>query len=121
MTGWGMRHSPQPGYEGTTGRKGSGFGETIRKQFRAVMEALALPAPRPKPKKRRTEGEVGRAFQRAALKLLRRISGMPVIGPPASLTLDALAWLHLWDWNDLAAGQGAQDKYGDHHDLSPHL
>jgi hypothetical protein len=121
MTGWGMRHSPRPGPESGTGRTASGFGETIRKEFRALINALTVPVPRRNPKKRRTEGEVGRAFRITAAKLLRRISAVPAINATASLTLDVLAWLHLWDWNEHTAGQGVQDKSADHHDLSPQL
>jgi hypothetical protein len=97
------------------------LGETIRKQFRALVEFLTVPAPSRKPKKRRSDGEVGRAFRMASSKLFRRVSAVPVIGAAASLTLDVLAWLHLWDWNDHVAGQGVQDNFADHHDLSPRL
>ena len=89
------------------------LGSRIKNLFvQALKELTAREQPAPKPTKRsRTgRGEIGGAFTLAARSLLRPIASFPVICRGATLLLDTLAWLHLWDWNDQSSGQGVEDN-----------
>ena len=105
-------------------RKITSFGQAIKTLFRQAVKALTHrdPAP-PRTRRRRTE-ETGRAaFTRAAGKTMRATTRQPVIAAAASFMWDTLAWLHLWEGNDLGITYEIYDdqKHSGHDHLSLHL
>jgi hypothetical protein len=80
-----------------------GHSARLRDQFRALVKQLTAKvlAPRPTPRKRRRE-EIGGAFRKAALGMLRGIARIPplhFLDP----TWEAFTWLHLWEYNSRAS------------------
>ena len=78
----------------------SGFGEAVRRQFRAIMSALTRPAPEPKTRHRKT-GDTDRGFTAAARAVFRRLRRRPVFHVPDP-HWDTFTWLRIWDYHDPA-------------------
>jgi hypothetical protein len=87
---------PEPEYT-VTEPKSVRFGETLKHQFRQLMERLTRPAaPKPRIRRRRT-GDTRGGFRLAALSLVRRTLQAAHI-PPA--IWDTLTWLRHWEFDD---------------------
>ena len=96
--------------------------DVLKKQFRALVQALIKRAPSPQPQaRRRRRSETVGSFRLAARSLLRPIIRLPGVSQTIAFLNDAVPWLHLWDWNE-AAEHVLHDEptstTGDH--LSPH-
>ena len=95
------------------------FAGTIKQMFQDAMKVLTgkAPAPEPKPRRKRATDDTGRAFFRAARKLMRHVQRRPVIQ-----TL-GLHEPELWQWNNPdAMYQGLGDFHpAETNFLSPHL
>ena len=96
----------------TNSGKITSFGQAIKTLFREAVKALMHrdPAP-PRTRRRRTEDTGRAAFTRAAGKTMRPPTRQPVIANAASFMWDTLAWLHLWEGNDLG---NTYETYDDH-------
>jgi hypothetical protein len=83
-----------------------GFPATLKKLFRDVMKELTTHSPKPAP--RRRTGVTPGSFRQAATPLMGHVvrqQEMPSLG----YMWDALEWLSLWDWNELASVNTAYD------------
>jgi hypothetical protein len=115
---------PEPEAEQTPGAHGkrAGLADILKKQFRAVAQALVRRTPSLQPQaRRRRRGETVGSFRSAARQLLRPIVQLPVISRTFAFLSDTLPWLHMWEWNaaaeqDLTEEPGGRE--GNH--LSPH-
>jgi len=103
-------------------RKSAGLADVLKKQFRAVVQALVRREPSPESQtRRRRRGETVGGFQSAARTLLRPIIRLPGISRTIAFLNGTVPWLHLWEWND-TSDHVLEDEptstTGDH--LSPH-
>jgi hypothetical protein len=99
----------------------SSFTETLRRQFREVMKAIAPRAAAPQPGKRRRSEDTGKAFRMAARKIIPRTARLPAEAYAAATGYlsDTLDWLNQWHHHDSGAGNDFHARQGDH--LYPHL
>jgi hypothetical protein len=76
------------------------IGQTIKRQFRVVMQQLTASPPTlpPQPGRRRRE-DTGRSFRMAARKITPRAARALIIHAGQYLA-DTLDWLNLWSAND---------------------
>ena len=100
------------------------FTEMLKRQFRAVMNAITnkLPAPQPVQRRRRTE-DTGKAFRMTARKMMRRAARIPAAAYTATAYLwDTLDWLNPWQ-HDASTTSELDDDYqhGEQQHLSLHL
>jgi hypothetical protein len=117
----GVRHLPGDNQERNPGPT---FTETLKRQFRAVMNAITnkLPAPQPVQRRRRTE-DTGKAFRMTARKMMRRAARIPAAAYTATAYLwDTLDWLNPWQ-HDASTTSELDDDYqhGEQQHLSLHL
>jgi len=92
-----------------TDRKATSFAETLRRQFREVVNALTRRAHAPQPiQRRKREEEMRGAFRMAVRKIMGRIRSVlpakpPKFEPPEPERLwlsDTMEWNRLWADND---------------------
>ena len=117
----GARHLPGDNQERKTRPT---FAETLKRQFRAVMNAITnkLPAPQPVQRRRRTE-DTGKAFRMTARKIIRRAARIPAAAYAATAYLwDTLDCLNPWQ-HDASTTSELDDDYqhGEQQHLSLHL
>ena len=100
------------------------FAETLKRQFRAVMNAITnkLPAPQPVQRRRRSE-DTGKAFRMAARKRMRRPARIPAAAYAAAAYLwDTLDWLNPWQHDASSTSELDDDcQHGEQQHLSLHL
>jgi hypothetical protein len=99
-----------------------GFATTLKRQFRAAVQALfkRTPSPEPQPGRRRSGEAVG-SFRLAARNLLRPIIRLPAVSRAVGFLNETLPWLHLWEWNETADLDFSDEaSVRDDNHLSPH-
>jgi hypothetical protein len=103
-------------------QKSAGLADVLKKQFRAVVQALVKRTPSPQSQaRRRRRGETVGGFRSAARNLMRPIIRLPGVLHTIAFLNDVVPWLHLWDWNETAEhilDDEPTSTTGDH--LSPH-
>jgi hypothetical protein len=119
MTGWGVQNTLQP--ERKTEDRSRTLGDTIRRQFRAVVKHLTGREPTPRPRSRRRREEVAGSFKTGTAMVFRRVR---TLLPFQSLNpaWEPFTWLHLCQWNDgTEHGIGTDAFERDASPSSPHL
>jgi MobA/VirD2-like, nuclease domain len=115
--------APTSATEATQSKEHSrGFAATLKRQFRAAVQALLkrTPSPQPQPRRRRSGETVG-SFRLAARSLLRPIIRVPAVSRAVGFLNEALPWLHLWEWNETADPNFSDEtSVRDDNHLSPH-
>lgn len=100
------------------------FTETLKGQFRALMNAITNQrlTPQPVQRRRRTE-DTGKAFRRTARKMMPRAARIPAAAYRATAYLwDTLDWLNPWRHDASTTGELDDDyQYGEQQHLSLHL
>jgi relaxase-like protein len=108
---------PPPIARGTCAR----LTDVLKKQFRAVVQALVKRTPSPRTQARRRRGETVGGFRSAARSLLRPIIRLPGVSQTIAFLHDTIPWLHLWDWNETAEHDITAEPVGtEGNPLSPH-
>ena len=112
--------TPRQTKDARDGIRKPGFGETLKKQFRELMKKLTHPSPAPTPRHRRG-GETADAFRVAAKRTLRPVRRLPVVSQAIGFVEHALAWFHLWEWNENPESDDTFEAQGDREEnyLSP--
>jgi hypothetical protein len=103
-------------------QKSVGLAVALKRQFRAVVQAIVKRAPSPDSHaRRRRRSETVGSFRSAARSILRPIIRLPGVSQTIAFLNDTLPWLHLWEWNEVA-GQDLREEPGgrEGNHLSPH-
>jgi hypothetical protein len=105
-------------------RKAHRFAETLRRQFREVVNALTRrnPEPHPTQRRRRTEETTG-GFILAAQQIMRRSVSLPQAAFAAVVFLtETLDWLNPWHHESINAGALDEELSAtEQHHIYPHL
>jgi hypothetical protein len=89
------------------------FIETLKRQFRAAVNAITHESPAPQlVQRRRGSEDTGRAFRMAARKAMRRAARLPAeaYASATAYLSDTLDWLNPWN-NDAASGSELAEDY----------
>jgi hypothetical protein len=121
----GTRELRGDNHQTPTDRKAPRFAETLRRQFRELVQALTHRSPGPPPvqRRRRTEDTGRAAFRMAAAKIMRREARVPAAAYAAIAFLsETLDWLNPWH-HPVGTNEVHEDVQNtDQHDhLSLHL